>query len=109
MVVLLNHRAKQRQPLATIWTKVIDAATNFLEQRMDDEQESIMKNIVVICNAKSVNEFVAAPRPLLECAGIIGDDVKEFTGAVFEILDDLKPNSVRILHMLTKHSSMYKG
>ena len=75
---------------------------------MDNEQEGIMKNIVTICSAKSVNEFLTASSPLLECAGIIGDQVKEFTDTVFEIFDDLKPNSnilgkdysVKMLHML---------
>ena len=62
-----------------------------LEQRLDNEQKGIMKNIVDICGAKSINEFVVASRPLLKCAGIVGDDVKEFTDTVFEIFDDLKP------------------
>ena len=76
----------RRQSLTTIRTEVINAAINFLEQRMDNEQEGIMKNIVAICSAKSVNEFLAASTPLLECAGIIGGEVKEFTDTVFEIL-----------------------
>ena len=98
----------RRRPFTTIRNEVINAAINFLEQRMDNEQEGIMKNIVTICSAKSVNEFLTASSPLLECAGIIGDQVKEFTDTVFEIFDDLKPNSnildkdysVKMLHML---------
>jgi hypothetical protein len=99
------HRGR---PFTTIRNGIINAAINFLEQRLDNEQEGIMKNIVDICGAKSINEFLVASRPLLECAGIVGDDVKEFTDTVFEIFDDLKPNShvlekdytVRILYML---------
>ena len=98
------HRGR---PYTTIRNEIINAAINFLEQRLDNEQEGIMKNIVDICGVQSINEFVVASRPLLECAGIVGDDVKEFTDTVFEIFDDLKPNShvlekdytVRILHM----------
>ena len=98
----------RERPFITIRNEIINAAINFLEQRLDNEQEGIMKNIVDICGAKSIDEFVVASRPSLECAGIVGDDVKEFTDTVFEIFDDLKPNShvlekdytVRILHML---------
>ena len=99
------HRGR---PFTTIRNEIINAAINFLEQRLDNEQEGLMKNIVDICDAKSINEFLVASRPLLECAGIVGDNVKEFTDIVFEIFDDLKPNShvlekdytVRILYML---------
>ena len=66
----------RRRPFTTIRNEVINAAINFLEQRMDNEQEGIMKNIVTICSAKSVNEFLTASSPLLECAGIIGEQVK---------------------------------
>ncbi len=99
------HRGRS---FTTIQNEIINPAINFLEQRLDNDQEGIMKNIVDICGAKSINEFLVASRPLLECAGIVGDDVKEFTDTVFEIFDDLKPNlhvlerdyTVRILYML---------
>ena len=88
--------------------EIIIAAINFLEQRLDNEQQGIMKNIVDICGAKSIYEFVLASRPLLECANVVGDDVKQFTGTVFKIFDDRKHTShilekdytVRVLHML---------
>jgi hypothetical protein len=44
-----------------------------------------MENIVDICGAKSINEFLVASRPLLECAGIVGDNVKEFTDCFRDI------------------------
>ena len=79
-----------------------------------------MKNIVDICGGKSTNEFLVLSRPLLECAGIVGDYMKEFTDTVFEIFDHLKPNShvlkkdytVKILHMLrcvAKNLSKFKN
>ena len=96
------------RPFTTVRSEIINAAIKFIEQRMDDEQEGIIKNIVDICNAKSDKEFVVASRPLPECASITGDGVKYFTDTVFEIFEDLKPNSkildkyyaVKILHML---------
>ncbi|CAB4034496.1 Hypothetical predicted protein, partial [Paramuricea clavata] len=108
----------RRRPFTTIRNElIINAAINFLEQRLDNEQEGIMKIIVDICGAKSINDFVVASTPLLECAGIVGDDVKEFTDAVFEIFDDLKPNSyvlekdytVRILHVLLKTNVTFEN
>ena len=64
--------------MTTIRTEIISAALNFLEQKMDNEQEGIMKNIVAISSAVSVSEFVVASKPLVECAGIVGDDVKKY-------------------------------
>ena len=44
----------REQPFTTIRNEIINAAINFLEQRLDNEQEGIMKNIVDICGAKSI-------------------------------------------------------
>lgn len=87
-------------------TLLIQPPTSF--QRLDNDQEGMTKNIVDICGAKSINEFVVTSRSLLECAGIVSDDVQEFTDTFFEIFGDLKLSShvlgkdytVRISHML---------
>ena len=76
------HRGRS---FTTIQNDIINAAINFLEQRLDNEQEGLMKNIVDICGAKSINEFLVASRPLLECADIVGDNVKEFTDCFRDI------------------------
>lgn len=76
-------------PFATIRTEIINAAINFLEQRLDNKQEGVMKNIVEICGTKSINKFVVAQDPLMGCVGMVGDDMKEFTDTVIEIFDDL--------------------
>ena len=49
------HRGR---PYTTIRNEIINAAINFLEKRLDNEQEGIMKNIVDIGGAQSINEFV---------------------------------------------------
>ena len=72
---------------------MITSARNFLEQRLDSAQEGIMKNIKKICGAKSPTDIIHSLRPLLECAGISGDQVKEFSYTVFETFHDFKPSS----------------
>ena len=67
-----------------------------------------MKNINDICSSDSPSSFLHAARPLLECAGIKNEKVKEFADNVYENFDDFKPStailekdySVRILQML---------
>ena len=68
----------------------------------------ILRNRVLICGAKSPTDFIDSSRPFLECAGISGDQVKEFSDTVFETFHDFKPSSdtlrkdysTKILHML---------
>lgn len=57
---------------------------------MDNEQEGITKTFD-ICSAKSIKDFVLASKPLLECSGFFGDDMKEFTGTDYKIFDHPKP------------------
>ena len=67
-----------------------------------------MKNIKEICYSDSPSSFLHASRPLLECAGIKDERVKEFADDVHENLKEFKPGtnilekdySVRILQML---------
>ena len=68
----------RKRPYCAIRTEVIVSATNFLEQRLDSEQEGIMKNITKICGAKSPTDLITSSMPLLECAEISGDQVKDF-------------------------------
>ena len=75
-----------------------------------------MKNIKKICGAKSPTDFIDSSRPFLECAGISGDQVKEFSDTVFETFHDFKPSSdiwrreysITILHMLRNSSGLVK-
>ena len=83
----------RKRPYCTIRTEVIVSATNFLEQTLDSEQEGIMKNVTDICGAKSPTNLITSSMPLLECAGISGDQVKEFTDTGFEKFHDFKPSS----------------
>ena len=67
-----------------------------------------MKNIKEICSSDSPSSFLHASRPLLECARIKDEKVKEFADNVYENFKDFKPStdilekdySVRILQML---------
>ena len=94
------------RPFDTIRNEIILSAINYLEARLDNEQEGLMKNIKEICQSKSPKDFIDAARPILECTGIT--DVKEFADVVFETYDDFQPDvqilkkdlSVRILQML---------
>ena len=52
-----------------------------------------MKNINEICSSDSPSSFLHASRPLLECAGIKDEKVKEFADNVYENFDDFKPSS----------------
>ena len=85
-----QHRGR---PYETIRNEVLTSAINFLEQRLDSDQEGIMKNINDICNSDSPSSFLHAARPLLECAGIKDEKVKEFADNVYENFDDFKPSS----------------
>ena len=78
----------RKRSYCTIRTEVIVSATNFLEQRLDPEQEGIIKNKTEICGAKTPTDFITSSMPLLECAEISGDQVKEFTDTIFEIFHD---------------------
>ena len=106
----------RRRPYCTIRIEVIASARNFLEQRLDSEQEGIMKNIKKICGAKSPTDFIDSSRPFLECAGISGGQVKEFSDTVFKTFHDFKPSSdilrkdysIKILHMLRNSSGLVK-
>ena len=108
MIEINNRWATQGRPYETIRNEVITSAINFLEQRLDSDQEGIMKNINDICSSDSPSSFLHAARPLLECAEIKDEKVKEFADNVYENFDDFKPStailekdySVRILQML---------
>ena len=99
------HRGR---PCETIRNEVITSAINFLEQSLDSDQEGLMKNLKEICSSDSPSSFLHASRPLLECAGIKDEKVKEFADNVYENFDEFKPStdihekdySVRILQML---------
>ena len=57
-----QHRGR---PYETIRNEVLTSAINFLEQRLDSDQEGIMKNINDICSSDSPSSFLHAARPLL--------------------------------------------
>ena len=105
------HRGR---PYETIRNEVISSAINFLEQRLDSDQEGLMKNIKEIGSSDSPSSFLHSSRPLLECAGIKDEKVKEFADNVYENFEDCKPStdilekdySVRILQMLRYEEKM---
>ena len=79
------HRGR---PYNTIRNEILTSAINFLEQRLDSQQDGIMKFIIDICSSDSPSSFLCATRPLLECAGITENKVKEFTDNVYENFDE---------------------
>jgi hypothetical protein len=105
---LVTSFARARE---AIRNEIVLSAINFLEQRLDLEQEKIMQLAKSLCVAQTPSEFIDAS----ECfQGFV--DRNQFADAVFEQFDIIRPStditlndySVRLFYMLRRSSGLVK-
>lgn len=86
----------------------IQTSINAIENRLNDEQEGIVRSLIEICNATSPADFIRSARSLLPSTGIDTSETRAFADSVFETFDDWKPPtsilqkdySARLYHMI---------
>lgn len=83
-----------RRTSSAIRTEIVMSAINFLNERLDVEQEAVVKSMSGILKASSPKTLITAAKPLVE--GLFPESLADFSKSVYDSWDDLSEVSILI-------------